>query len=536
MINFLGWGDRYPFLKTVGEVIYYGSIIAVIVVFLVLVGKRLLRLGYPKQRVVVFTLLSILMSFPAGYMGSRAAGMFYRPFDEWSFQLLFDSMLHGSSHTFHASLILPLIFGAIFCRFLRLKFLEVFDTIYLYVPLAHAVGRVSCLIVGCCWGSHIGMNLFGLHLSFQNPIPLYAVLANVCIYLFLRRLYGDVYASPRMRARFRGVVLASYFGIYAAVRIIFEVFRSERRIFFQLTQAQIAMGFYILFSAALFATVIFLYRRQRTAAAPARAAIGSARPPDAGAGYRPVAGETAEKRIEQVQHADADSGLGDEHATVRADSGVENLKRLFSAAGLLVFFMLATFLIYYLTRQIYVWKWPFQPAVSLTDAYARILYYMPVLLIPAIALAWLKKCNEPIRPWFAWHRFSWVFVIGLALSVYYAVELLVLRNIQLRGLAFWPPIIILSAMNAFAEEIMYRLALYRMLRRADYSKWVCLVVQSVIYSLIHFMIAGPVLGLFSLVYGFIMGLMTQRSKSLVPAIVCHFIIDLGCIGMPILRM
>jgi membrane protease YdiL (CAAX protease family)/prolipoprotein diacylglyceryltransferase len=494
-----------------------------------------LRLGYPRQRVVVFTLLSILMSFPAGYMGSRAASMFYRPFDEWGFQLLFDSMLHGSSHTFHASLILPLIFGAIFCWFLRLKFLEVFDTIYLYVPLAHAVGRVSCLIVGCCWGSRIGMNLFGWHLSFQNPIPLYAVLANTCIYLFLRRLYATVYASPWTRARFRGVVLASYFVIYAAVRIVFEVFRSERRIFFQLTQAQIAMGFYILFSAALFAMVIFLYRRQAMAAAPTRTAVGNTRPPGAGAGYGPVAGETAENRlrIEQVRH---DSGPGDEYAIVRDDSGVETLKRLFSAAGLLVFFMLATFLMYYLTRQIHVWKWPFQPAVSLTDAYMRILYYLPVLLLPAVALGWLKKCNEPIRPWFAWQRFSWVFVIGLALSVYYAVELLLLKNIQLRGLAFWPPIIILSAMNAFAEESMYRLALYRMLRRADYSKWVCLVVQSVIYSLIHFMIAGPLLGLFSLVYGFIMGWMTQRSKSLVPAIVCHFIIDLGCIGMPILRM
>lgn len=120
------------------------------------------------------------------------------------------------------------------------------------------------------------------------------------------------------------------------------------------------------------------------------------------------------------------------------------------------------------------------------------------------------------------------------MSIYYAVELLATYN--LRGLEFWPPIIILSAMNAFAEEIMYRLALYRVMLRADYPKWVCLIVQSVIYSLIHFMIAGALLGLFSLIYGFILGLIAERSKSITPAIVCHFIIDLGCIGMPILRM
>jgi len=50
-----------------------------------------------------------------------------------------------------------------------------------------------------------------------------------------------------------------------------------------------------------------------------------------------------------------------------------------------------------------------------------------------------------------------------------------------------------------------------------------------------FGVAGPVLGLFSIVYGFILGLVAQRSNSILPAIICHFIIDLGCIGMPILR-
>jgi membrane protease YdiL (CAAX protease family) len=101
---------------------------------------------------------------------------------------------------------------------------------------------------------------------------------------------------------------------------------------------------------------------------------------------------------------------------------------------------------------------------------------------------------------------------------------------------FWPPVIIVSVMNAFCEEIMYRLALYRAIISANYSRWVALIVQSVVYSLIHFMVVGAVLGLFSLVYGFLLGLIVQRSKSVSQAIVCHFIIDIGCIGMPMLKI
>ncbi|MBI5064111.1 MAG: CPBP family intramembrane metalloprotease, partial [Desulfatitalea sp.] len=183
----------------------------------------------------------------------------------------------------------------------------------------------------------------------------------------------------------------------------------------------------------------------------------------------------------------------------------------------------------------HLWKWPIQPVLSLADAYSRIFYYLPVMLIPAYALYWLKKVGEPIRPWFQWQGWSYVFLIALAMSVYYSIELLVLKKIPLRGLAFWPPIIVMSVMNAFAEEIMYRLALVRFLRRVAYAPWVANGVQSLVYSIIHFMVAGPVLGLFSIVYGFILGLVAQRGKSILPAIICHFLIDLGCIGMPILR-
>jgi hypothetical protein len=60
----------------------------------------------------------------------------------------------------------------------------------------------------------------------------------------------------------------------------------------------------------------------------------------------------------------------------------------------------------------------------LTDAYARLFYYMPVMGIAALALAWMKKNNEPIRPWFKRGRLSFLFFIGLLASICYCLELL----------------------------------------------------------------------------------------------------------------
>jgi membrane protease YdiL (CAAX protease family) len=83
---------------------------------------------------------------------------------------------------------------------------------------------------------------------------------------------------------------------------------------------------------------------------------------------------------------------------------------------------------------------------------------------------------------------------------------------------------------------MYRLALYRLIRQAQYPKWVAGVVQSLVYSLIHYMISGALMGTFSLIYGLVMQLVVNRNRSIIPAIICHFIIDIGCIGLPVLRM
>jgi membrane protease YdiL (CAAX protease family)/prolipoprotein diacylglyceryltransferase len=492
MLLYLGWTSQYPFFRTVAEVIYYGTIFSVIVVFFSLAARRLHALGYPKKRLMLFTALAIGASYPLGHLGSRAAGMFYHPVQNWGIQLLLENMFHGTSHTFHASLFLPLLFGALLCYLFKFKIFEVFDAAFLYLPLAHAFGRLSCLLVGCCWGRYVHLDVYGLKLDFQNPVPLYAIGVNGLIFLFLRRIHTHVYADAGTRERFRGVVCAAYLTLYAPARIVLEVFRTEPKILIGLTHAQLAMGVFLLLALLLFVLMLRRYIKMR---------------PSAPAAFGPVG-----------QHA------------------LQELPKLFSLGGLMVSLVLANFLIHYLTREISVWPWPIHPVTSLGDAYGRILYYLPMMLIPAYCLYWLKKSGIAPQRWFAWNRFSFAFLVGLGISAYYAVEMLVLQQPTLRGVAFWPPVITLSLLNATAEEIMYRLTLYNLLKRADYSPWVSNIVQALIYSLIHFMIAGALLGVLSFIYGLVMGRVVERSQSVTPAIVCHFIIDIGVFGAPLLRL
>lgn len=376
-------------------------------------------------------------------------------------------------------------------RFLRGgKALDILDTAGLYLPLVQALGSLCWLLSGCFQGKYTSMKMYGLYLRFRNPTPLYAIIADICIYLFLKRLYAVTHRGEAMHGRFGGVVFASYLMIHASVRIVLNVFEKEDPIFLDLTLTQLTMAIDILFSISIFSVVFYAYPAFKT----------------------------------------------NTHSVNPAPDPVNDMKRLLFPAGLTVFYLMATFLIYYLTRVLMVWKWPIQPVESLADAYVRLFYYMPVLGISAFALALMKKNDEPIRQWFRPGRFTFLFAIGLLASIYYCLELLVLKHHMLRGVEFWPPAIMMSVMNAFCEEIMYRLALYKAIINANYSRWAALIVQSVFYSLIHFMVVGAVLGLFSLVYGLLLGLIVQRSKSVLQAMVCHFIIDIGCIGMPMLRI
>ena len=217
--------------------------------------------------------------------------------------------------------VVVIVIGSAMCLLRGRKVLHILDTAGLYLPLAQALGGLYWLFFGCFQGKYTAIKIYGLYLRFKNPTPLYAIIADICIFFFLKRLYTVTHDGELMRGRFDGVVFASYLTIHASVRIVLNVFEKEDQILLGLTLTQLAMAIYILFSISIFVAVFYVYPVFKTNTLPVNSV------PDP----------------------------------------TDDLKRLLFPASLTVFYLMTTFVIYYLTRILMVWKWPIQPVESLAD-------------------------------------------------------------------------------------------------------------------------------------------------------------------------
>ena len=114
----------------------------------------------------------------------------------------------------------------IFIRTRRLSLWTVADVLAPSIALGHAIGRIGCLMNGCCYGRPTQLP-WGIcfppdHATAGVPVhptQIYEAVLNFGIYLFLARCY---------RARkFPGQIFALYLIFYALIRLFVEVFRGD---------------------------------------------------------------------------------------------------------------------------------------------------------------------------------------------------------------------------------------------------------------------------------------------------------------------
>jgi phosphatidylglycerol:prolipoprotein diacylglycerol transferase len=244
-----------PLYNTILDAVYYSIIFLSLVVGFYLFYRRLISLGYNEKRIKIFSLLMLVLSYPLGVISARAVNIFYFPRHLWSLNFFVDQLIFGKSITYHACFVLPIAASALFIYFLRFKFFEIWDTAFLYIPLAHAIGRVACLLVGCCWGNPVSCTFFGRTYEFDNPIPLYAIIYETMIFLFLRACFNKIYSSDTNRT-YSGLIISLYLIIYGNIRLIVEIYRKTPVLSLGLTQAQIAMIFFIAVGSLMFITIM----------------------------------------------------------------------------------------------------------------------------------------------------------------------------------------------------------------------------------------------------------------------------------------
>jgi len=137
-----------------------------------------------------------------------------------------------SGGVFLGGFLAAVIAAFVLLRRYNLRFLPTFDVLSPSLALGHAVGRVGCLMAGCCWGSQCDLpwaitytdpraaEMVGtpLHLAL-HPFPVYSSLFNICLWLLLAWLYRRWHGSGR--------VFAAYIALYGCGRFLLEYTRGD---------------------------------------------------------------------------------------------------------------------------------------------------------------------------------------------------------------------------------------------------------------------------------------------------------------------
>jgi len=248
----------FPLLGYILNGLYFGLIIAGLIISAFLFYKQMARTGYDAKRLRAFVICSLIMIFPLGVISSRAANMFYFSPAQWSVSFFFEQFFSGPHQTFHAALILPFIFLMLLGQWLKFKKIHLIDSLFLYIPLGHAFGRCGCFLVGCCWGNLMTFSFLGITLSFHNPVPLYSIIFNLFLFLFLRQVYHQIYIQRNHKSsRFinPGMVTAFYLLGYGSFRILVEFIRTEKVVGMGMTLAQWCMAFFMICGMVFIAAI-----------------------------------------------------------------------------------------------------------------------------------------------------------------------------------------------------------------------------------------------------------------------------------------
>jgi phosphatidylglycerol:prolipoprotein diacylglycerol transferase len=133
---------------------------------------------------------------------------------------------------FLGAFLTALVAGAWLFHRHRLPPLPTLDALVPSVALGQAIGRLGCLLAGCCWGSHCDLPWAityadpqaaanvgtPLHISL-HPFPVYAAAFNFLLYLGLAALHSKRLATGR--------VFATYLAVYGCGRFLLENFRGD---------------------------------------------------------------------------------------------------------------------------------------------------------------------------------------------------------------------------------------------------------------------------------------------------------------------
>jgi phosphatidylglycerol:prolipoprotein diacylglycerol transferase len=243
----------HPVLVKLGPVTVYSYGVMVALGFALaafLISRHARRLGLAPEKLVdmlVVVLISGIIGARLLYIILNLGYYIAQPVE------IFDLAKGGL--VWYGGFIAGVIAAVTYIRINKLDFWLVMDLIVPYVALAQALGRIGCLLNGCCYGAPVPTGFpFGVVFpdSFlvRHPAEIYSSILLIIIYVILR-IWQEL-------PHFKGEIFLGYCILYPLKRFGVEFFRGDNpRAYFGLTISQAI-------SLAVFTAAIVIFIRKRT--------------------------------------------------------------------------------------------------------------------------------------------------------------------------------------------------------------------------------------------------------------------------------
>lgn len=217
----------YPVICKLGPIpVYsYGLMLAIAVMVTGWLTARDAEVKLGVKRDDAYDLVFWVVLF--GILGARIFYVLLNPGQFWAAPLEI-IMIQKGGLAWQGSLVAGLAVGIFYLRKKKFPLLPFLDISAPYIALGQAIGRIGCLLNGCCYGKLAAWGLyFPVWEERLQPTQIYMSLGQIAIFLILRSL------QPRMKVA--GKVMIWYLMLSAVERFTVEFFRADHGLYWGLS-------------------------------------------------------------------------------------------------------------------------------------------------------------------------------------------------------------------------------------------------------------------------------------------------------------
>ncbi len=220
----------HPILFTLGGVEFYSYGLMVGIGYLLgvfVASKTAKRKGIdPDSLSGLFILLLVV-----GAAGGRLLHIFLNTWNYRDWKSVLD--LRDGGFSIHGVLLAGMITVAAYCRSQKTNALKLFDVLVPSVALGQSIGRIGCLLSGCCYGIPTN-GRWGVLTRYapglRHPYQIYESVANFLLFALLMKMSSKTSAD--------GDLFLTYLSGYSIIRFFLEFFRANDTFILGLSYAQ----------------------------------------------------------------------------------------------------------------------------------------------------------------------------------------------------------------------------------------------------------------------------------------------------------